>query len=161
MGNSDKDVGYKIKENLGYHSVCMETLKASDAEGFKDGLTEYFIDGVESWWAGIPTAEKKARKIWNVDGTKELKAIDAWKEAEMEYAPAEAELFPSPTLGSVERAKLEYNLGVKKRKLALRKKQIIIDLLYGMGFLLKKYEVSRFSADSDAAKVPWAEEHDG
>lgn len=135
---------YVVKENANYHMAMMQTLILSDQEAAKEGLLEEFEDLIDSWWASIPTEQKLTIRVWyESDGKiEEMVALDAWKEAE--------KIQPPENLVESRRIKHKNN---KIR--ALKKKQIITDVLYKLEFLFKTPKVSR--QDVNAESLPDAE----
>lgn len=132
-----------VQENKNFHLAMMETLMLTDREAASDSMTENYGDLILSWWSSIPTVEKIGIKVYSLDGTREITALEAWNEAQS--------IQPKDSEGK-DPAELERSREARARH--AREKQIIIDVLFQLNFLYKKIEDSWDDGEDD---TPWPE----
>lgn len=130
---------YQVKENANYHEAMMQSLILTDQEAAQDGCLQEYEDLIDSWWASIPIKEKKEIQVYDAQGEDQMTALEAWGRAER--------IQPDPDLPPSKR-----KLDRKNKSRALRKKQILVDVLSELQFLFKRPPIS---AHDDADREFW------
>jgi hypothetical protein len=126
------DDGEKIRAEKGYELIITEGYILSDKEAAGQGLVAEFEDVIDSLWACIPTIKKLKTDVYTADCTKLRPAALEWQDALEIKAPSG---LPSSELRIHPSHKLR----------ALRKKQILTDVLSSMKLLYKEPRVSRMA----------------
>jgi hypothetical protein len=126
----------KVRAEKGFELIVTEGFILSDREASAQGLMAEFEDVIDSLWASIPTDKKVRTKIYKEDLSDRRSAILEWQEAET--------IRPGNDLPESKRRTDPSN-----RRRALRKKQILTDVLSGMRILFKEPKTSRMVEDDD------------
>lgn len=126
----------KVRAEKGFELIVTEGFILTDREASAQGLMAEYEDVIDSLWASIPTDKKVRIKIYKADLSKRESAILEWQEAET--------IRPGKDLPESKRRTDPSN-----RERALRKKQILTDVLSGMRILFKEPKTSRMVEDDD------------